>query len=60
VETLHNLADTSYGLIGLPRLTYLEQTLQATQRIGFYRLMITQGIEGNEDVPTSRTCRVFK
>jgi anthranilate phosphoribosyltransferase len=27
--------------------------------MGFKRILIVQGIEGNEDVPTSRPCRAF-
>ena len=60
VEKLYNLASASYSIIGLTHLPYLEKMLEATTRMGFKRLMIIQGIEGNEDAPTSRPCRVFE
>ena len=54
IEKLYNLAGASYSLIGLTHLPYLEKMLEATRQMGFHRLMIVQGIEGNEDAPTSR------
>ena len=60
VEKLYNLAGASYSLIGLTHLPYLEKMLEAVKQMGFRRMMIIQGIEGNEDVPTSRPCRVFE
>ena len=60
IEKLYNLAAASYSLIGLTHLPYLEKMLEAARQMGFRRLMIVQGIEGNEDAPTSRPCRVFE
>ncbi len=60
IEKLYNLAGASYGLIGLTHLPYLEKMLEAVKQMGFRRIMIIQGIEGNEDAPTSRPCRVFE
>ncbi len=59
VEKIYNLAGASYSLIGLTHLPYAEKMLAATREMGFRRLMIVQGIEGNEDAPTSRPCRAF-
>ena len=33
--------------------------MTTVQGMGFRRVMIVQGIEGNEDAPTSRPCRAF-
>jgi anthranilate phosphoribosyltransferase len=33
--------------------------LAAAEANGFRRILLVQGIEGNEDVPTSRACRAF-
>ncbi|MFQ6019259.1 MAG: anthranilate phosphoribosyltransferase [Dehalococcoidia bacterium] len=60
IEKLYNLAHASYSMIGLTHLPYMEKMLEAASQMGFRRLMIVQGIEGNEDVPTSRSCRVFE
>ena len=60
VEKLYNLAGAAYSLIGLTHMPYLEKMLAAATGMGFKRVMILQGIEGNEDAPTSRPCRVFE
>ncbi|MDP2675457.1 MAG: anthranilate phosphoribosyltransferase [Dehalococcoidia bacterium] len=60
VEKLYNLAGAAYSLIGLTHMPYLEKMLAAATQMGFKRVMIVQGIEGNEDAPTSRPCRVFE
>lgn len=60
IEKLYNLAGASFSIIGLTHLPYLDKMLEATTQMGFSRLMILQGIEGNEDAPTSRPCRVFE
>jgi anthranilate phosphoribosyltransferase len=59
VEKIYNLAAASYCLIGLTHLPYVEKMLAAAGEMGFQRVMIVQGIEGNEDAPTSRPCRAF-
>ena len=60
VEKLYNLAGASYSLIGLTHMPYLEKMLSAATQMGFKRVMIVQGVEGNEDAPTSRPCRMFE
>src|SRR3990172_6488707 len=60
VEKLYSLAGAAYSLIGLTHMPYLEKMLTAATQMGFKRVMIVQGIEGNEDAPTSRPCRVFE
>ena len=59
VEKIYNLAGASYSLLGLSHLPYAEKMLSAASQMGFRRIMIVQGIEGNEDAPTSRPCRAF-
>jgi anthranilate phosphoribosyltransferase len=59
LEKIYNLAGASYSLLGLSHLPYAEKMLAAASEIGFKRVMIIQGIEGNEDAPTSRPCRAF-
>jgi anthranilate phosphoribosyltransferase len=59
VEKIYNLAGASYSLLGLSHLPYAEKMLAAAGEMGFKRVMIIQGIEGNEDAPTSRPCRAF-
>ncbi len=60
VEKIYNLAGASYTVIGLTHLPYMEKMLAAAKEMGFRRIMIIQGIEGNEDAPTSRPCRAFQ
>ena len=60
VEKLYNLAGATYSLIGITHMPYLEKMVEAVRGMGFRRGMIVQGMEGNEDAPTSRPCRVFE
>jgi len=63
IEKIYNLAGASYSLLGLTHLPYMEKIMAAVQSAsvgGFRRVMIVQGIEGNEDAPSSRPCRVFE
>jgi anthranilate phosphoribosyltransferase len=59
IEKIYNLAGASYCLIGLTHLPYMQKMMTAATNMGFKRILIVQGIEGNEDVPTSRPCRAF-
>ncbi len=59
VEKIYNLAGADYGLLGLTHLPYMEKMMATVQEMGFRRVLIVQGIEGNEDAPTSRPCRAF-
>lgn len=59
VEKIYNLAGASYSLLGLSHLPYAQKMMGAARQMGFRRVMIVQGIEGNEDAPTSRPCRAF-
>jgi anthranilate phosphoribosyltransferase len=59
VEKIYNLSAASYSILGLSHLPYAEKMLAAASEMGFRRVMIAQGIEGNEDAPTSRLCRAF-
>jgi anthranilate phosphoribosyltransferase len=59
VEKIWNLAWADYSIVGLAHLPYMEKMLAAASNLGFKRVLIVQGIEGNEDAPTSRACRAF-
>ena len=59
VEKIWNLASADYSIVGLAHLPYMEKMLAAASNLGFRRVLIVQGIEGNEDAPTSRACRAF-
>jgi anthranilate phosphoribosyltransferase len=59
IEKIYNLAGAPYSLLGLSHLPYAEKMLSAASEMRFKRVMIVQGIEGNEDAPTSRPCRAF-
>lgn len=59
VEKLYNLAHADYSVIGLAHLPYMEKMLATARAAGFKRVLLVQGIEGNEDAPTSRPCRAF-
>jgi anthranilate phosphoribosyltransferase len=59
IEKIYNLGGATYSLLGLSHLPYAEKMLTAAAEMGFKRVMIIQGIEGNEDAPTSRPCRAF-
>lgn len=60
IEKLYNLAGADYSIIGLTHMPYLEKMLDAARGMGFRRILILQGLEGNEDAPTHRPCRVFE
>ncbi|HUF53667.1 MAG TPA: hypothetical protein VMR52_07835 [Dehalococcoidia bacterium] len=59
VEKVANLASADYSIIGLAHLPYMDKMLAAAAGNGFKRVLVLQGIEGNEDAPTSRPCRAF-
>ncbi len=59
IEKIYNLAGADYGIIGLAHLPFSEKMMATAARMGFKRILILQGIEGNEDAPTSRPCRAF-
>ena len=59
IEKIYNPANADYSIIGLAHLPYMEKMMTAATSMGFKRILILQGIEGNEDAPTSRPCRAF-
>jgi anthranilate phosphoribosyltransferase len=59
IEKLYNLAGADYSIIGLAHLPYAEKMMATAAAMGFKRILVLQGIEGNEDAPTSRPCRAF-
>ncbi len=59
VEKIANIAAARYSVIGIAHLPYKDKMLDAAGANSFERVLVVQGIEGNEDVPTSRPCRAY-
>jgi anthranilate phosphoribosyltransferase len=59
VEKIANIASARYSIIGIAHLPYKDKMLDAAGANSFERVLVVQGIEGNEDVPTSRPCRAW-
>lgn len=59
VEKIANVASAAYSVIGMAHLPYKDKMLEAASANSYKRVLLVQGIEGNEDVPTSRACRAF-
>lgn len=59
VEKICNPASSGYSIIGLAHLPYMPKMLAAASVMGFKRVLVIRGIEGNEDAPTSAPCRTF-
>lgn len=59
VEKIANIAAARYSVIGIAHLPYKDKMLDAAGANSFERVLVVQGIEGNEDVPTSRPCRAW-
>lgn len=59
VEKICNPASSAYSIIGLAHLPYMAKMLAAAAAMGFKRVLVVRGIEGNEDAPTSAPCRAF-
>jgi anthranilate phosphoribosyltransferase len=60
VEKMYDPAGAPYHLIGLTHLPYLEKLGGALAGMGFRKTALVQGMEGNEDLPTSRRVRVVE
>jgi anthranilate phosphoribosyltransferase len=59
IEKICNPASADYSIIGLAHLPYMAKMLAAAAQMGFKRVLVVRGIEGNEDAPTSAPCRAF-
>lgn len=60
VEKIYDPAGAPYHLIGLTHLPYLEKLGGALAGLGFRKTALVQGLEGNEDLPTSRAARIIE
>ncbi|MEX2246159.1 MAG: hypothetical protein WEC75_05685 [Dehalococcoidia bacterium] len=60
VEKIFDPASAPFHLIGLTHMPYLKQLAPTLAGLGFRRTMVVQGIEGHEDVATSRAARVIE
>ncbi len=60
VEKIYDLGNAPYHLIGVAHMPYLKQLAPALGELGYKRTMVVQGMEGHEDVTTSRGARVVE
>jgi anthranilate phosphoribosyltransferase len=60
VEKIFDPASAPYHLIGMAHMPYMKQLGPALVALGYARSMVVQGIEGHEDVTTSRAARVIE
>jgi anthranilate phosphoribosyltransferase len=60
VEKICRPGDAPYQLIGVAHMPYLVQLAPTLSALGAQRVMVVQGMEGHEDVTTSRGARVIE
>jgi anthranilate phosphoribosyltransferase len=60
VEKIYDLARAPYHLLGVAHMPYLEHLAPAIAAMRWTRTMVVQGIEGHEDVTTSRGARIIE
>lgn len=60
VEKIYDLARAPFHLLGVAHMPYLEHLEPAIAAMGWTRTMVVQGIEGHEDVTTSRGARIIE
>jgi anthranilate phosphoribosyltransferase len=59
VEKIADLARAPYHLLGVAHMPYLKQLAPAIAALGWRRTLVVQGMEGHEDVATSRGTRAI-
>ena len=60
VEKIYDPAGAPYQLVGVAHMPYLKLMGPALAQLGHRRTMVVQGMEGHEDVTTSRGARVIE
>lgn len=60
VDKLADLAAAPYHLLGVAHIPYIRVIAPVAAALGWQRAMVVQGIEGHEDVTTSRGTRVVE
>jgi anthranilate phosphoribosyltransferase len=60
VEKIYDPGNAPLHLIGVAHMPYLEHLAPTLTALGFERTMVVQGLEGHEDVTTSRGSRVIE
>ena len=60
VEKIYDPAGAPYHIVGLTHLPYLEKLGGALAGLGFRKTALVQGMEGNEDLTTSRAARIIE
>jgi anthranilate phosphoribosyltransferase len=58
VEKVFGPGDAPYRIIGIAHMPYLKLLAPVMMGLGCERTLVVQGMEGHEDVPTSRGARV--
>jgi anthranilate phosphoribosyltransferase len=59
-EKMYDPGNAPYHLLGVAHLPYVERLALVAGKLGFRRTMVVQGVEGNEDVTTSRGTRIIE
>lgn len=60
VEKIADLARAPYHLLGVAHMPYLRQLAPVICGLGWRRTLVVQGMEGHEDVTTSRGTRIIE
>ena len=60
VEKISGCGDAPYLLLGVAHLRYLKHLAPALAQLGYRKTMVVQGMEGHEDVATSRGARIVE
>jgi anthranilate phosphoribosyltransferase len=60
VEKIYGPGDAPYRLIGVAHMPYLKQLAPVLPQLNTRRTMVVQGMEGHEDVTTSRGARIVE
>jgi anthranilate phosphoribosyltransferase len=60
VEKIFGPANAPYHMLGMAHMPYMKQLGPALMELGYARSMVVQGVEGHEDVTTSRAARIIE
>ena len=60
VEKIRGPGQATYHIVGVAHMPYLKLLGPVLAGLGYRRTMVVQGMEGHEDVPTSRGARIVE
>ena len=60
IEKIYGPGDAPYRLLGVAHMPYLKHLAPVLKQLGARRTMVVQGMEGHEDVTTSRGVRIIE